>query len=119
MLKAKVKRLYVFHHNPLCAHDHWSVSFHLDFALAFWFFSIGWKPLFMLDRPQLDVASDSSDTTVHLAIQGLHNTLHVLRRHQQRFYKLLVFLCLGLILCNLIQLFFIIDIVTLLRSHDI
>ena len=73
----------------------------------------------MFDRPQLDVPSDSSDTTVHLAIQGLHNTLHVLRRQQQRFYKLLVFLFLGLILCNLLQVFLIINIVLYLRSHDI
>ena len=62
----------------------------------------------MLDRHQLDVPSDSSDTTVHLAIQGLHNTLYVLRRQQQRFHRILLLLFSGLILCNLIQICFII-----------
>ena len=72
MLKAKVKKLCLFLHNLVCAHVPWSVFSHLDFVLAFWFFSFGWKPLFMFDRPLLDVPSDSSDT-------------NVLRRQQQRF----------------------------------
>ena len=93
--------------------------FHLDFALAFWFSLFGWKPLFMFDRQHLDVPSDSSDTTVHLAIQGLHNTLYVLRRQQLRFNRLVIFLFSGLILCNLLQICLILYIVLHQRSHDI
>ena len=72
----------------------------------------------MLDRHQLDAPSDSSDTTVHLAIQGLHNTLYVLRRQQQRFHRILLLLFSGLLLCNLIQICFIIYIAFHRRSHD-
>ena len=72
MLRAKAKKLCLFLHSLACAHVPWSVFSHLDFVLASWFFSFGWKPHFMFDRPLLDVPSDSSDT-------------NVLHRQQQRF----------------------------------
>ena len=40
----------------------------------------------MFDKQPVDLPSDS---TVHLAIQGLHNTLYLLRRQQLQFHNIL------------------------------
>ena len=90
-----------------------SVFFHLDFCTGILVFLIWLEVTF-----HVWLTSWTCPQTPLIHIQGLHNTLHVLGRHQQLFYKLLVFL-FGPHFMQLIQLFFIIDIVLHLRSHDI
>ena len=55
---------------------------------------------------QLDSTSESSASTVHLAIQGLHNTFYHFRRQQLRVWRTLVIILVLLCVFNLLHFAF-------------
>ena len=65
-----------------------------------------------------DLDSESSASTVHVAIQGLHNTFYRFRRQQQRFQHLLVAILVLLCFSMVIQLGIFIYLAIQLRPHE-
>lgn len=72
----------------------------------------------MHEPPRGDINSESSDSTVHVAIQGLHNTFYRFRRQQQRLQHLLVAILVLLCFSMVIQLVIFIYLAIQLRPHE-
>ena len=72
----------------------------------------------MLDQHRVDPDSASSDSTVHLAIQGLHNTFYRFRRQQQRMQQILVTILVLLCISSLLQMCFLIYLAIHLRAYE-
>ena len=51
----------------------------------------------------IESASDSSASTIHLAVQGLHNTLYRFRRQQLLVHRILIVILVLLCIFNLLQ----------------
>ena len=102
--------LLVSQHTVLCAFS--CVAFPWAFYLSFSCL----KPwcTCMRELPP-DTPSDSSASTVHLAIQGLHNTFYQFRRQQLRHFRLLLIIVLLLCFSAVLQLAILIFVASLLR----